>query len=118
MNRKLFQLIPSLSEDEAQMLTVVTQNLDDDKLMTFASIYNGKRQKADTILITTILGFFGIAGIQRFILKQVGMGLLYLFTGGLCYIGTIIDLINYRKLTLDYNEQAAHESIQIANALR
>jgi hypothetical protein len=42
------------------------------------------------------------------------MGILYLFTGGLCAIGTIVDLINNRSLALDYNKQAAYESYHIA----
>ena len=56
-------------------------------------------------MICTILGFLGIGGIQRFITGQIGMGILYLLTLGLCYIGTIIDLINYKKLTLERNQE-------------
>ena len=54
------------------------------------------------ILVTTILGFFGVAGVQRFLTGQIGMGLLYFFTAGLCFIGTIIDLINHKRLTYVY----------------
>ena len=35
---------------------------------------------------------FGICGVQRFYTGQVGIGLLYLFTFGLCGIGQLIDL--------------------------
>ena len=56
-------------------------------------------------MICTILGFLGLGGIQRFITGQIGMGILYLLTLGLCYIGTIIDLINYKKLTLERNQE-------------
>jgi hypothetical protein len=37
------------------------------------------------------------------------MGLLYLFTGGLCLIGTIVDLVNYQSLAFDYNRKIADE---------
>jgi len=60
-------------------------------------------------LLTTILGFVVIAGIQRFILGEIGMGILYLFTGGLCLIGTIIDLVNYKKMAFDYNAKTAQQ---------
>ncbi len=45
-----------------------------------------------SFLVTAILWFFlGLLGIHRFYLGHIGMGLLYLFTGGLCGIGWIID---------------------------
>lgn len=37
--------------------------------------------------------FLGGLGIHRFYVGKVGTGLLYLFTGGLCGIGWIIDII-------------------------
>ena len=36
------------------------------------------------------------------------MGVLYLLTGGLCLIGNIIDMVNYKQLTARYNEQQAY----------
>lgn len=38
------------------------------------------------------------------------MGLLYLFTGGLCLIGTIIDLVNYKRLAFEYNSTIAQQA--------
>jgi len=37
------------------------------------------------------------------------MGFLYLFTGGVCVIGTIIDIVNYKSLAYRYNRQQADE---------
>jgi TM2 domain-containing membrane protein YozV len=47
-------------------------------------------------LINHHIGFVGIAGIQRFILGEIGMGyfIVYVAFG---FIGTIIDLVNYRN---------------------
>jgi len=39
------------------------------------------------------------------------MGILYLFTGGLCLIGTIVDVINHKQLAFEFNQQMAMESI-------
>jgi TM2 domain-containing membrane protein YozV len=36
--------------------------------------------------------FFGLLGIHKFYLGKVGMGVLYIFTGGLFGIGWLIDL--------------------------
>lgn len=61
------------------------------------------------ILITALLGLIGFAGIHRFIMGQIGMGILYFFTAGLCLIGTIIDLVNHQKLTFEHNQRIANE---------
>lgn len=37
--------------------------------------------------------FLGVFGIHKFYEGKIGMGLLYLFTFGLCCIGPVIDLI-------------------------
>lgn len=37
--------------------------------------------------------FLGMFGIHKFYEGKTGMGILYIFTGGLCGIGVIIDLI-------------------------
>ena len=45
-----------------------------------------------TIALVLLL-FLGYLGAHKFYLGQTGKGILYLFTGGLCGIGLIIDLI-------------------------
>lgn len=37
--------------------------------------------------------FLGALGVHQFMLGNTGKGLLYLFTGGLCGIGWLIDII-------------------------
>jgi hypothetical protein len=37
------------------------------------------------------------------------MGILYLFTGGFCMIGTIIDLVNIKQIASSFNQQQAME---------
>lgn len=49
--------------------------------------------KKDTALLLAILGLFILPGLQRFYLRQAGMGILYFFTGGVCLIGQIVDII-------------------------
>ena len=41
------------------------------------------------------------------------MGILYFFTYGLCMIGTIIDLVNYKSITFEYNQKMVFESLQM-----
>ncbi len=114
MSRNLFNVIPGMDHEEMHFLTGLTRDMTDQEVATFASIYNGKRKSPDTILIGCILGLFpGVAGIQRFMINQIGMGILYLFTAGLCLVGTIVDLINYRKLAFEHNQKQAYEAVQI-----
>ena len=47
------------------------------------------------------------AGIQRFVIDEIFMGLLYFFTGGFCGIGTIINAIRYKELAFEYNRKMA-----------
>jgi len=49
-----------------------------------------------------LLILVGALGIHKFYLGQIGPGILYLFTGGLCGIGLIIDLV---KLLTDTYEK-------------
>lgn len=112
MDNRFFQMIPGIGSDELAFLTSISRDLNDEQLQTFIAFYNGERKKPDTIMMGCIIGFLGIGGIQRFMVNQVGMGILFLLTGGLCYIGTIIDLINYKKLTFECNQQIAHDALR------
>jgi len=114
--RKLFSLIPGLSQEEFETIKPLTEDLTEEEQHTFASLYNSKRRTPDTILIGSVLGFVLVAGIQRFMVNQIGMGLLYLFTGGLCFIGTIYDLVTYRNITLEYNQSVALEARNMTRA--
>lgn len=111
MNTNLITMIPAVEPDELAYLQAFTKDLTEDKLYLFISLYNNKRKKTETILICCLLGFVAAAGIQRFVLGQVGMGILYLFTGGLCLIGTIMDIVNHKSLTFEYNQQKAMEAM-------
>ena len=52
------------------------------------------RKSKMVALILCILGFFGLAGLHRMYVGKVGSGVLYFFTAGICYVGTILDLIS------------------------
>ena len=39
--------------------------------------------------------FLGIFGVHKFVEKKTGVGFLYLFTGGLCGVGWLVDCIRY-----------------------
>jgi TM2 domain-containing membrane protein YozV len=51
-------------------------------------------------------GFFGLAGIHRIYMGRTWSGLLWMFTGGLCMVGQIIDLFMMSRMIRDANERA------------
>jgi len=108
---KVIDLLPEIQGEEMIYIQAVLDDLSDEEGTKFAHIYRSRRRDPQIIMLTTLLGFVVIAGVQRFLLNQIGMGLLYLFTGGLCLVGTIVDLVNYRKLAMDYNGMQAREIV-------
>jgi TM2 domain-containing membrane protein YozV len=114
MNSILLTLIPGIDASELNYLQMLTKDLTEEQLRTFATLYNTERRKPDMILIGGIIGLLGIAGIQRFMINQIGLGILYFLTAGLCFIGTIIDLVNYKKLAFEYNQDIANRVIRAA----
>lgn len=54
--------------------------------------------------VAYVLWFFlGLLGIHKFYLGKVGMGILYLFTGGIFGIGWLIDLFTLAGQVRTYN---------------
>ncbi len=105
----VMQLLPMLEPDEMTYVQGIIKDMNDSQAQQFASVYANRRKDTQTILIATVVGFFGVGGIQRFLIGETGMGILYLFTAGLCFIGTLIDLVNHKKLTFEYNIGIAHQ---------
>jgi TM2 domain-containing membrane protein YozV len=106
--------LSGMSPEELGFLQQATSELNENQQKYFYMSYTSKRKSPQDVLLFTIIGFFGIAGIQRFLLGQVAMGLLFFFTGGFCLIGTIVDLVNHKSLALEFNRKMAYESFQIA----
>ena len=54
-----------------------------------------------TLLLLSL--FLGAWGVDRFMLKETGMGVLKLLTGGCCGILTIVDWCTIQKKTKELN---------------
>jgi TM2 domain-containing membrane protein YozV len=103
--------LPNLDGNERIFLHNVLGELPEDQQMNAVELYKSKRKDPQMVLLTCLLGLVVVAGIHRFLLNQVFMGLAYLLTAGFCYVGTILDAVNYRELALEYNQQAAAEAV-------
>src|SRR5690606_17900701 len=104
---KVIDVLPELQGDEMVYVQNLINDMEQDKAQMFAAAYRSRRKEPNLILITALLGFVGFAGIHRMLVNQIGMGILYFFTGGLCLIGTIVDLVNYQRLSFEYNQRMA-----------
>ena len=47
----------------------------------------------------------GLVGVHKFYLGKIGMGILYLFTGGIFLIGWIIDVFTLPSQVRAYNDE-------------
>jgi TM2 domain-containing membrane protein YozV len=110
MSDQLFYSIPNLDGDELLELKQQTQGFSEERLRNFIMLYKSRRKDPQTGMILGIIPFVvHTHGIQRFYYGHIGMGILYLLTGGLCLVGTIIDLVNNKKLALEANRPIIQE---------
>lgn len=105
----LLDYLPELEGDEAAYISQMLKQMDEETAEKFSKVYRARRKDPQIILFSALAGFLGIAGVHRLIIGHIGMGILYLLTGGLCVIGTIVDLINYKNLAFEYNRNVAQE---------
>ena len=64
--------------------------------------------KKDSGLILVLAVILGMSGIDRFMLGDIGMGVLKLFTFGGCGILWIIDIFSAKSRTSDFNRKHAN----------
>jgi TM2 domain-containing membrane protein YozV len=112
MNR-ILQHIPELEGDEYMWVERLTEQMDENQLRQFAGIYRSRRRDPQNVMIFSVIGLVFLPGLQRFYLGQIGMGILYLFTVGLCFIGSILDLVNYKAKAFEYNQRVADECVRM-----
>ena len=117
MDTQFLTMLKGVTPEEIVLINSVTNDMNDNAQRQFISLYQSKRKDPETILILTVIGFFFVAGIQRFVLGQVGMGILYFFTFGLCAIGTIVDIVNHKQMTQEFNQKQAYEAAAMVNVM-
>jgi len=113
MNANFYMAFPGMTAEEMMYLQHATDGMNEKQQQNFYNLYASKRKSTQDMLLLCILGFFGLAGMHRMAMGQVGLGLVYFFTCGLFWIGTFVDLLSIYKLTNEHNRKMAFESCQI-----
>jgi len=109
---KVLQYIPEAQGEEFFYLEKICEQMDDEQLRQFSAVYRARRRDPQNVLILGLLGFFA-PGLQRFYVGQIGWGIAFFFTAGFCLVGTIIDLMNHKELSFEYNQIVAEEVAQM-----
>ena len=104
---QIIHYLPELEESEGTLIARLTAAMSHDDIQRFAASYRSARKDPQTLRLLAIVGIVAIPGLHRFWMGQAGIGFLYLFTGGLLWIGTIRDIVKYRELAFVYNRQVA-----------
>ena len=118
VNLVILKYLYDVTPEELVTINSRIKDFDETDIAQFCLIYRSKRKDPQTILILCLLGLVGIAGVQRFIVGHIGMGILYFFTAGLCFIGTIVDAMNHKELALEYNAKMITETLSMLNMIK
>lgn len=118
INPIILKYLYDITPEELLVINSQLKDFNENEITQFCMMFRSKRRDPMLVLILCILGFVGVAGIHRFIVGQIGMGILYFFTAGLCLVGTIVDAVNYKSLALEYNNKMIMETMGVLNMFR
>ena len=99
-----------MAEFTAIEQAMLMKELTDQQKMMFSSQYDSVKKDSGLIVVLAVI--LGMSGIDRFMLGDIGMGVLKLFTFGGCGILWIIDIFSAKSRTSDFNRKNANEIYQ------
>ena len=96
-----------MAEFTAMEQAMLTKELTDQQKMLFSTQFDSVKKDPGTMLVLAIL--VGAFGVDRFMLGDMGMGILKMLTLGLCGILTVIDWFTVKDRTSEFNRKKAQE---------
>ncbi len=85
----------------AEKIVFIKQKLLEADESKFNLVSSVEFKDPTTLLLVSI--FVGVLGIDRFMLGEIGMGVLKLLTGGVCGVLAIVDWFTIQKKARDLN---------------
>ena len=113
----MLMTLPDLQPEELMLIQNLTKDMTEKEQQHFYMVFKSKRKEKRDLMILTLIGFLGIAGLQRFVTGEIGMGILFLVTIGFCGIGTIIDLVHLDTIQSRYNQKQAVETANLVKMM-
>lgn len=92
---------------ELREIATATKDLTDTDRLVFEAQYD--RHRRDPAIATILSVVFGVIGVDRFYVGQVGAGFAKLFTLGGFFIWAFVDLFIIRRITAELNAWAIRD---------
>ena len=105
----VLKYMPELEGQEMDYVHDLVVGMNNSEAYAFASEYWEERKEPVHFLLLSLLGCFGVAGLQRFYAGQTWLGIAYFLTIGFCLIGTIVDAVNHKHIAFAHNRRKAHK---------
>jgi TM2 domain-containing membrane protein YozV len=107
MNSNDYMMMMSMAIEERHYIETLLREAPEEQKLKYLTQYNFHRKDPKLVLVCTLLGFGLLAGVQRFLIDDIIMGIAYFLTCGFCFVGTIYDAIRYEELAFRYNKKVA-----------
>ncbi|MCY4174196.1 MAG: TM2 domain-containing protein [Cyanobacteria bacterium MAG CAR3_bin_5] len=85
---------------------------------------HGEPRSVGVAYLLWVPSLLGVAGLHRFYTGRWGSGLLWLFTGGLCYVGSVVDLFlipeqvrSFNRSALEPGQPSDHEPMTLSQSI-
>ena len=105
----IIKFMPELEGEELATVAGIVREMTDEQALYFAQGYRGRRKSTGTAYLLLLLAVLGLAGINRFYLGSIALGIIYLLTWGFCGIGIVIDLFVTAGMVRKVNLRKASE---------
>lgn len=99
--------LKTITPEEKVYIDNLIENLSEDEQEMFLAKYSLNRKNIIVFLMLILPSFFCLPGFHRFYVRDYMMGAAHLFTMGFCWIGSIVDAINCRKIVTKQNMMIA-----------
>ncbi len=88
-----------------------------DNAQRFQLMYMKRKKSKSVAQLLNLIAFFGLGGLQRFYLGDIGLGIAHLLTMGFFWVGTIIDIMALNQRVNKANVHIAMQTLEMVRAM-